>query len=62
MIDDNHFDSLGAKKVTKMFREYLINNYDIPDRRNDERFSELNNDYVEWNALRTSYAEIDLNK
>jgi hypothetical protein len=33
----NHFDALGSEKVTKYLCEYLVNNYDIPDRRGDAR-------------------------
>ena len=55
----NHFDALGAEKVTRLLSEYLVNNYDIPDRRDDERFSYMYRDYEQWEILRNEYEEED---
>lgn len=58
----DHFDSFGAEKVTKLFCEYLKNNFNIPDRRNDERFSGLYRDYEEWKKIKAQYEEVDKTK
>lgn len=55
----NHFDALGAEKVTGYLCEYLINNYDIPDRRNDEKYSYMNNIYSKWETVKNGYEEED---
>lgn len=55
----NHFDSLGAEKVTKHFCEYLKNNFDIPDRRNDVRYAGLYSDYEEWKVVKKFFNEED---
>ena len=55
----NHFDALGAEKVTKYLCEYLVNNYDIPDRRGDEKYAEWDSDYAEWEVIKTEYEETD---
>lgn len=55
----NHFDALGAEKVTRLLSEYLIDNYDIPDRRNDENFAYMYDDYKEWEIVKNEYVEAD---
>jgi hypothetical protein len=40
----NHLNYNGAKKTTAVLGEYLSNNYDLPDRRNDAEISKL------WNS------------
>ena len=56
----SHFDSLGAEKVTRYLCEYIKSEFDIPDRRNDEKYAGLNDDYEEWKVLKKEYNEIDL--
>ena len=56
----DHFDSLGAKKTTRFLCEYLKSNYNIPDRRSDERYAALNRDYSEWEKLMGKYEREDL--
>ncbi len=55
----SHFDSLGAEKVTDYLCRYIKSEFDIPDRRNDESYSELNEDYKEWMVLKEEYNAID---
>ncbi len=55
----DHFDSLGAEKVTRFLCDYLLSNYDIPDRRGDDRYSYMNRDYVAWEEIKTGYEEED---
>lgn len=56
----SHFDSLGAEKVTGYLSEYIKAEFDIPDRRADERYAGLNDDYEEWIVLKKEYNEIDM--
>ncbi|MCR4650596.1 MAG: hypothetical protein K5662_02460 [Lachnospiraceae bacterium] len=58
----DHFDALGAQKVTRLLSEYIKDNYNIPDRRNDAEFDYMNDDYVEWEALLEEYQETDRSK
>ncbi len=36
-IDDGHVNYYGAEKFTPIFAKYLVENYDLPDRRDDQR-------------------------
>lgn len=45
-----HTNIVGALKFTKWMQEYLIENYDLPDRRGDERYSA-------WESSYRSYSE-----
>ncbi len=45
----DHVNLYGAEKYTKFLAQYLVQNYDISDRREDLRYSEQwNAGYVEW--------------
>lgn len=57
---DNHFDSLGAEKVTGYLAKRIVDSYDIPDRRNDERYAGWHEDYREWMAVKAQYNEEDM--
>lgn len=56
---NDHFDSLGAEKVTKYLAEKILASYDIPDRRNDERYAGWNEDYLQWVMIKAEYNELD---
>lgn len=56
---DNHFDSLGAEKVTRYFSRKIVDSYDIPDRRSDERYARWHEDYREWMVIKAQYNEED---
>ena len=56
----NHFDALGAEKITKYLCEYIQKNYDIPDRRDDENYKYLNDDYETWKIMKDEYVFLDL--
>lgn len=43
--DWRHSNYSGQQKITKHLGRYIIDNYDIPDRRNDERYDEWNEEY-----------------
>lgn len=36
-IDDGHVNYYGAEKFTPVFAKYLVENYDLPDHRDDVR-------------------------
>ena len=55
----DHFDSLGAEKVTKYLSKMIIEAYDIPDRRNDMRYASWNEDYQTWLIMKEEYNEQD---
>ena len=38
--NEGHTNYYGAQKFTKVFSEYLVENYDLKDRRNDENVKE----------------------
>lgn len=47
--DTNHVNILGAEKYTKFMAEYLAENYDLPDHRNDDQYAE------KWGSAYTNY-------
>lgn len=51
----NHFDSLGAEKVTGYLSRKILESYDIPDRRNDAKYDNWNEDYLNWILLKEKY-------
>lgn len=55
----NHFDALGAEKVTMHLCDYITSNHDIPDRRNDEQYSKWHSDYEDWKRIKNDYLEQD---
>lgn len=58
--NETHFDALGAEKITKYICEYLKKNYDLPDRRKDENYKSLNDDYEIWKGVKGEYGFLDL--
>lgn len=55
----NHFDSLGAEKVTDYLSKLIVDSYNIPDRRNDERYENWEEDYQGWVIIKNGYNEQD---
>ncbi len=51
--DNSHFNISGAHKMSYFLGDYLMDNYDIPDRRNDS-------DYQEWHSYYKAYSDIKL--
>ena len=47
--DYNHVNILGADKYTRFLSKYIKGHYGIPDRREDERYSEWTNLLENWN-------------
>lgn len=45
---DSHLNPAGGKKVTGYLGDYMINNYDITDRREEEAYSHWWEDYEEY--------------
>ena len=49
-IDIDHVNIYGAEKYTEFFTKYLVNNYNLPDRRGDKLYDEdFNNLIPKWN-------------
>ncbi len=48
--DNEHVNLLGADKYSIYLGEYLNNHYELPDKRNDDKYSSWNEDYETWNA------------
>lgn len=55
----NHFDSLGAEKITKYLSKRIVDTYDIPDRRKDIQYSNWNEDYQYWISVKEEYNNQD---
>lgn len=54
---NSHLNLSGGRRVTDFLGQYLRQNYNVPDRRDDENYSGWNEDYREyaafkWNAIR----------
>lgn len=43
-----HVNSEGAEKCTSYLEDYLDENYDLPDRRNDNKYSSWEKSYQDW--------------
>lgn len=48
MVDSSHVNALGSEKVTEFYGKYLRENYDLPDRSQDERYSDWHEDCQEY--------------
>lgn len=48
MLEYSHVNASGAEKVTDFYGKYIKNNYDVPDRRNDDEYSDWYDDYAEY--------------
>lgn len=46
--DDGHLNSSGARKWTSFMGHYILQNYDMTDKRDDAAFSSWNDDYVNY--------------
>lgn len=46
--DVRHFNIYGAEKITAFLAKYLAKNYNLPDNRNNKKFSKWNDDYKIW--------------
>lgn len=55
----DHFDSLGAEKVTKYLSKRIVESYDIPDRRTDARYADWHTDYEAWHEIKKEYNRQD---
>lgn len=50
MIEWSHINAYGAEKVTRYYGKMIKDNYDIPDRSQDEKYLEWHEDYKEYLA------------
>ncbi len=46
-----HLNCYGAKKITTCLGEYIKNNYNLEDHRNDAAYNEWNEDYLEYSKM-----------
>lgn len=44
----DHLNIFGAHKVSKYFGKYLVDNYDLPNHKNDKAYDNWNKDYQEY--------------
>lgn len=54
-FDTGHMNPSGYKKVADFLGEYLTNNYDLPDRREDADYSHWYQNYEEYAAMQMNY-------
>lgn len=60
--DWNHVNLLGANKVTSYLGQYLFENYDLPDNRNNPEYASWNTDYEIWHdEIEAVYASMQIN-
>lgn len=50
MRDTDHLNYSGASKTTRYMGEWLKNNFDLPDRRGDEKYAAWNDDLASYKA------------
>ncbi len=55
----DHYDCLGAEKVTPYIAQKIKENYEIPDRRKDPAYSNWHDDYQEWINIKEKYRDKD---
>ena len=55
----DHFDSLGALKVTKHFSEYLKTRFTLPDRREDPAYADWLADLPSWQTQLQDWTQTD---
>lgn len=47
--NENHVNIFGAEKYTDFFSEYIIQNYNIPNRKSDSDYAFMNTYLADWN-------------
>ena len=52
-----HMNVLGGMKVTKSVGTHIHNNYDLPDRRNDDAYKSWYQDYEIYNKERDKFVK-----
>jgi hypothetical protein len=57
MDESHHLNTSGAKKVTDYLGKYLVENYDIEDKRNDEEYDYWNTDYEEYKQMKIEWLD-----
>lgn len=55
----DHLDYLGAEKATDLLYEEIISQYQLPDRRQDEKYGYWYEDYDKWLLLKDKYSSED---
>lgn len=49
--DDQHLNTYGTEKLTKVLGNWLVQNYDLTDHRQEESYESWNEDYVRYKTL-----------
>lgn len=64
-----HFNILGAEKITSYITQYLVKNYNLPDRSNDnqinlelEKYNKLKKKHKDWLLYKIKYKKYDSTK
>lgn len=47
-MDYNHYSINGAIKISSYLGDYLADNYDLPDRREDDGYDKWRSEYKDW--------------
>jgi hypothetical protein len=58
---NTHVNFSGAERITKYVGDYLYNNYMLTDHRNDEKYSQWQEDYQEFVTSKTDYLKSQTN-
>lgn len=56
--DNNHVNLFGAAKYTEFLEHYILDNYDMPDHREDDDYSSWDEDYLRFIEEETAHAAI----
>ena len=58
-FNENHVNIFGAEKYTDFLNQFILKNYTIPNRKNDENYSFMNTYLADWdNAVKNTKADI----
>lgn len=55
--DAGHLNYLGSQKYTRYLTDYLSDNYELPDHRGDDCYSDWNDDYITFLSLQEEWGE-----
>ena len=50
-LDEIHYNSMSAQKITRFLAGYIVDTYNIPDRREDAKYASWHEDYNVWKEI-----------
>jgi hypothetical protein len=56
-FDGNHVNPLGAQKYTQFLEKYILENYNMPNHKGDEGYSQWDEDYISFKEEESQYLE-----